>query len=904
MAWPVTNLRSFSASFSGGELSPEMFARLGDAKYQSGAARLRNFITKPTGPAQRRPGFEFVRAVKDSTKAVRLIPFTYSTEQTYAIEFGEGYARFHTGGGTLTVAPAAYVPDKPFTSVASDQIALVSHSFTVGMPIVFTDGAGAPTDVLPSPLVVGTVYYAIYVDATHIKVATTVANAVAGTAITLGAVTGTCRVHYHYTPGDAVLFTNGYVCVQDPVQNSGTIVPGADPAYWHLLTLDSGSDWVYEIPTDYDADDLFDINYVQSNDVLTLVHPNYPPAELSRLATAKWTIDDIVFETSIAAPGNVTVTATLGEYQTVDSLVQPASGGCSFNTINPHFFAAGLDTVYLTGLSGSPHLIPERIYAVWKSATSETFELRHLNGGGEVSSSAGAGSYASLSGVYVRGTVAGSENSQVYVVTSVDEDGVESDASAEVTATNNLFANGASNYIDWDAVTGAKRYRVYKKQSGLFGYIGESSTAAGFKDDAISPDLGVSPPLRDTALSGTTYPDAVTYFEGRRVFAKGQSVWMTRSGTESDLSYSIPTKDDDRISFTIAAREASVIRHAVPLQQLLLLTNSGEYRVTPVNSDAITPSSVAVRPQSFVGCNTVRPIVANSTLVYAANRGGHVREMGYSSQAESFVTGDLSLRAAHLFDDYEILDSAVSKAPHSILWFVSSGGYLLGLTYAPEEQIGGWHWHDTDGTFESCCAIPDGDEDRLYVITNRTINGSTVRHVERMGAMAVGAIADCFYVDAGATYSGAAATTISGLSHLVGETVAILADGVVLPTQTVTASGTVTLTTAATKVHVGLPYQSDLQTMPLALQIDGFGQGRNKNLNKVWLRVVESGKFYLGPNSDNLVPSDAYSTGALVSTQVEVRITPTWALNGSLWVQMEDPLPLTVVGLTMEVAIG
>lgn len=896
----MTNLRSFSASFAGGEMAPEMFSRLADVKYQSGAARLRNFIVKPTGPVQRRPGFQFVRAVKDSTKAVRLIPFTYSTDETFAIELGDEYARFHTDGGTLTVDPADYVPDKPFTAVASDQITLASHSFTVGMPIEFTAGAGT----LPSPLVVGAVYYAIYVDSTHIKVATTVPNAIAGTAITLGAVVGTCRVHYYYTPGDAVLFTNGYVCVQNPTQPSGSIVPGGDPLYWHLLTLDSGPDWIYEIPTPYDSTDLFAINYVQSNDVLTLVHPDYPPAELSRLATTKWQHADIEFETSIAAPSNVTVTATFGEYQTVDSLVQPASGACTFDTINPHFFAEGLDTVYLTGLSGSPHLIPERIYVVFDVPTPETFRLRHLTGGGEVSSSAGAASYPSLSSVYVRGTVAGSENSQVYVVTAVDEDGVESDASAEVTSTNNLFANGASNYIDWDAVTGAKRYRVYKKQSGLFGYIGESSTAAGFKDDNISPDLGVSPPLRDTSLSGTTYPDAVTYFEGRRVFAKNQQVWLTRSGTESDLSYSIPTKDDDRISFQIAAREASVIRHAVPLQQLLLLTNSGEYRVTPVNSDAITPSSVAVRPQSFIGCSTVRPIVANATLVYAANRGGHIREMGYSTQAESFVSGDLSLRASHLFDGFEVVDSAISKSPHQVLWWVSSSGYLLGLTYAPEEQIGGWHWHDTDGAFESCCAIPDGDEDRLYAVVRRTINGSTVRYIERMAAVAVDAVADCFYVDAGATYSGAAATTISGLTHLVGETVAILADGVVVAEQTVSASGTVTLSTAATKVHVGLPYQSDLQTMPLALQIDGFGQGRNKNLNKVWLRVVESGKFYLGPNSDNLVPSDAYSTGGLVSTQVEVRVTPSWALNGSLWVQMDDPLPLTVVGLTMEVAIG
>ena len=140
------------------------------------------------------------------------------------------------------------------------------------------------------------------------------------------------------------------------MQNSGTIVPGADPAYWHLLTLDSGPIGSHEIPTDYDADDLFDINYVQSNDDADAGAPELPACRTEPAGHGQMDHRRHRFRDEHCGSGNVTVTATLGEYQTVDSLVQPASGGCSFNTINPHFFGRAFDTVYLTGLSGSPHL--------------------------------------------------------------------------------------------------------------------------------------------------------------------------------------------------------------------------------------------------------------------------------------------------------------------------------------------------------------------------------------------------------------------------------------------------------------------------------------------------------------------------------------------------------------------
>ena len=88
-------------SFAGGEITPELAGRLDLVKYQTGLSLARNFITLPHGPATRRPGFEFIRPAGDSSRPVRLIPFTFSADQTAVLEFGHYYIRFHIGGATL-----------------------------------------------------------------------------------------------------------------------------------------------------------------------------------------------------------------------------------------------------------------------------------------------------------------------------------------------------------------------------------------------------------------------------------------------------------------------------------------------------------------------------------------------------------------------------------------------------------------------------------------------------------------------------------------------------------------------------------------------------------------------------------------------------------------------------------
>jgi len=159
------------------------------------------------------------------------------------------------------------------------------------------------------------------------------------------------------------------------------------------------------------------------------------------------------------------------------------------------------------------------------------------------------------------------------------------------------------------------------------------------------------------------------------------------------------------------------------------------------------------------------------------------------------------------------------------------------------------------------------------------------------------------------TSYGFARNSISGLSHLEGKTVSILADGAVLP-QEVVVGGAIAIDRAAVKITAGLQYLSDLQTLPLTLNIDAFGQGRVKNINKAWVRVFNSSGIFVGPSTSELVEAKQRSTEpygtppALKTDEIQVVLTPTWGQSGQIYIRQSDPLPLTIVGITFEAVVG
>lgn len=524
-----------------------------------------------------------------------------------------------------------------------------------------------------------------------------------------------------------------------------------------------------------------------------------------------------------------------------------------------------------------------------------------------------------VTGVGVVATVAVATNlsPQNYVVTAIQSDGVtETLASATVTATNNLTLAGNYNTLSWSSLAGATRYYVYKQRGGSFGYIGQTATTS-IVDDNVTADTTKTPPesVYELNTGSGDYPSAVTYHEQRRWFAgtgdDPQTVWATRNATQSNLTSSIPSQDDDGLQFRIAAQQQNAIRHLMPLADLIALTVGGEFRIYADNAPAITPTSLSIRPQGYSGASDVQPVLTSKSALYVQAQGSRVREMAYNWESSSYASIDISIMSPHLFTGKTLVDMAYTRAPVPTLWAVRSDGTLLGMTYVPEQQVYGWHQHTTAGSFESVCVVSEGLEDVLYAVVRRTVNGRSVRYIERLRTSTLVDQEDAFYVDSGLTYDGAPTTTLTGLWHLEGAAVQILADGAVVLGKTVT-GGSVTLDVAASVVSVGLGYTSDLMTLPLSLEgVAAGGQGILKNVNTVHLRVTQSSLVRAGPTFDDLVEyparevSDPYgSPPALRTGQLDFDIPPDWNSDGALCVRQDQPLPLTVLSIALDVAPG
>ena len=474
----------------------------------------------------------------------------------------------------------------------------------------------------------------------------------------------------------------------------------------------------------------------------------------------------------------------------------------------------------------------------------------------------------------------------------------------------NLYSTGTTVEISWNAVSGAKFYRVYKNIGGLYGYIGDTEDLS-IIDDNIAAKQDVTTKRQDTTFAAAGgKPRAIGFFEQRRCFGgfnnDPQRIIMTKTGTLNDMMYSLPTKDDDRVSFQVSSQEYNMIEHFIPLGHLIVLTSGSEMRISPLNSDAITPSSISARPQGYHGASSVQPVLVNNSAVYAAARGGHVLDFTYSYEAGGYTSNDLSIRASHLFDFKTVKDMALSKSPYSIVWVVSSDGTLLGCTYLPEQNLDAWHQHITDGQFESVACITEGTEDHLYAVVKRTINGQTKRFIERMESFNFETLENAFFVDCGGTYSGEPTTTVS-IPWLEGKTVSILADGAVMPPQVVT-NGQIKLEHAASIVQVGLPYVCDIQTLPVMLNQPGGGNGGNKNVYRAFLKVHKSSGVFVGPSFDHLTEYKQRTTEqpgfapSLFTGDIRMTITPAWTTTGEFCIRQSDPLPTHLLSITCNVA--
>ena len=869
-------------SFSGGVMGPMMLGRSDDTKYQAGLKTCRNFIVLPQGAVQNRAGFKHVRECKYADKPVRLIPFTFSRDQTMILEFGHKYVRFHTQGATLlndNGTPYEIASQYDADDVmelhyvqSADVLTFVHHNYPPTElrrysvrdwrfeKINFNPTIDAPTGV--TAVKATSAQDEINADKYTFKYCVTALNA------------------------DRTIQSerSSVVSCTANIYNTGTTVKiswnAVSGASFYRVYRNEGGVYAYLGETE-------ELSIIDDN-----IDPDadYTPPRREELFTTSKGIDSVTVTNGGSGYGT-TYTAT-GVEKIGKSQLWTLAGVQVVTSVSlPHKMQG-----YIISEDGSRVEYGSSVRSVVGDGKGATVKVEHdgitvksitlvTPGSGYTKGSVTIEAFLDIMGEFMQFDLAFERDLPTAYVTDSTGRGSE----LKVTCNNGKV----------EQITVSKHGYDYSNPTVVItGKNGTGATATA------------------TVKNGDDYPQCATYFEQRRVFAstpnEPQGIWMSKSGTDSDFSYCIPVRSDDRVKFKIASRERHEVRHLVPLNRLIVLTEAGEWVVTSANSDAITPTSVQLKAQSFVGANMVQPLIINNTVLYAASRGGHVRELGYNYNAGGYVTADVSIRASHLFDNYEIVDASYAKAPWPIAWWVNSNGSLLGLTYVPDQQIAAWHEHTTQGgVFEAVACVAENKIDAVYVVTRRMVNGSEQRFIERMAEREVDTDEDAFFVDNGGTYKGDPTKTISGLTWLEGERVSILADGAEMPQQVVK-DGRITLPVEARTVHVGLPIDAEIQTLPVTIPLkDGSDGGSlTKNVNKVFMRVYRSSGIFIGPEDGELVEFRQRTTEqpgsppTPVTGGIDVDLQPHWTDSGSVILEQKSPLPLTILSIAANMELG
>lgn len=927
-------------SMAGGEVSASVGARVDLSKRAVAVERAENFVATFTGAMASRPGQKFVAQTKGTAGAHRIIEFEFNTEQTFVLELGEQYIRFHTLGSQILDSSAV----KSITNATQADPVVVtssSHGLSDGDE-VYIAGVGGMEELNGRNFLV--------------------ANAATNT------------FELQTLQGDPVDGT-GY----SAYTSGGTATPP------------------YELAAPWAADDLFDISYAQSGDVTTLVHPDYAPRELVRVANDNWTLSEIDFLPEVGAPSGISATAnttgTLQRNYTVTAVSEDDSEeglrGTSGDDISISDITQAdpvvvttssahdlqeLDEVEISGVGGMTQLNGERFQV--RIIDSTSFSLDRLDGTPVDSTSFTA--YTSGGSAYP----------------------------LFVKVTDSADANW-DNTITWNPVSGAQYYKVYASTTfGTFGFVG-STPKTSFQDANLGPDYTVTPPLLytpfDDFVDGTgKYPGATGFFGQRRWFASSDNnpnrFWATQIAHFNNFSRSVPPLSSDSIVASIAARRINDIKHIVPLTDIVMLTSGGEYRLTGGESGVITPSTINVRPQSYYGTTILRPIVAGDVALFMSP-GEFVRDLGYQIESDKFVGRDITVLARHLFDGTTFVDWDYAPSPNATAFLVRGDGMGVFLTYQPDQDVYAWTRATTRGRYKSTCVVREGDYDITYVLVERVVGGSKVKFLERMDARQFNDLQDAFFVDAGLTldnpititgatatdpvvvtapghglsngdtvdvsdileadttanegealsgdyngtgftvanvttdtfelqnegsdYDGSAfaayssggevrkaVTTVSGLWHLEGETVVAAANGYAEKDLTVT-NGQVTLGAPASRIHVGLGYYCRLATLPLSTYADGqTTQGRAKNVNRLTVQVENTMGMWYGPTVDQMreakfgLPSRYGQPLQMRTEDIDVTMKPDWGKRKQVVIEQRDPLPMTVLTLIPDATLG
>ena len=817
-------------SFTAGEMSDSMQGRTDFAKYFSAASRIENFVVLPHGPITRRPGTHFVAEVKDSTAKTRLIPFTFSTEQTYILEFGNQYIRFYKDNGQITSGGSAFEITSPYTTAQ-----LFDIKFAQSADIMYLTHESHPVKKLSrTGHTSWTLTDCSFTDGPYLDTNTTSTTltpaATSGTAINLNA---SAAVFVSTDVGRLVRLSGGFGKITN--FNSSTLVQ-------------------IDILDDFDNTNAVSTWKLGAFSVAT----GFPRC-------VSFFEQRLVFAGTSSQPQTMFFSKS-GDYENMSS-------GTNDD-----------DAMVYTIASNQVNAI---------QAMKATRTLIVMTTGGEYAVSSGASQDA------ITPTNINIRKQSNYGSSGVDALSI-GNATIFVQRAKRKIRELAYNF-DTDGYTAPD-----------LTILADHISVGGFTDMAYQqePYSIVWAVRSDGQLAGLTYnrlENVVAWH--RHIFGgksdtgktvKQQKISFTANSTNVLTSNNTITltghglSTGDQVYYFAGSNVIGGLSNSKVYFVIVVDANTIKLATSTSNASGGTAISLTSAPGSDTTQFIYQGVNINNNILFISNHG--------------FKTGD------HIF--YENSGTAISGLAKNTKYFVEKiddnqiqlfsdelRASIINLTSADSsEQIDKILTH---AKVESVATIDgDSDEDQVYVIINRYINGATKRYVEYFTPFEFNKDLTAFhYLDSGLTYTGGETSTLSGLSHLEGEIVNIIGEGSVQNAKTVS-SGSINLDVAIEEAQVGLLYSSDLQTMRLDEGFTETTQTKTVRVFDLSVRFQDTVGASVGPTPDNLTVIDFRDSGASMDLPVplftgdkQIEFDTGHGVEGLIYVKQPQALPMTILGI-------
>ena len=812
-------------AFNAGRFTGRVVGRSDLEKYKYAAAEMLNFIPTVQGPAVKRSGTRYVTSCIATGSRSRLIPFEVSEEASYVLELGVNRIRVYQSGGAVLESPTIALSAAP-SATSPVVLNTATHGLTTGDSVFVTNSAMEE------------------INGRFFTVSVT-----SPTTFELLGEDGTGRA-----TGTGGEFARHYDIVDGVASNS--------------------------IP--WQESELSFIQFVQSGDLMYLVHPDHYPHEIVRESATEWTckefepsfpplqtenVTDTTMYASAVTGTGITITASTSIF-TADDVGRVLSLGEVVEAKNGKW-TAGVDQDQL-------------VEGTWNTSTQVYNEGR----------------------VYV-GVVASS--TKTGYTPPLHEEGTESDGN-----------------ITWRFINWGWGYGTITAQTGTTCTLDVDTDGLELPASIVGSGNATKKWAFGSWDAVSKYPTAVAFYEDRLWFggtnAEPQTFWGSASGDFFDFRITPATEDDTGLQFTLLSDQLNKISWMQGDEVLFMGTTGGEFTIDSGSAaKAITPSNVRVRRRSRYGTDsTIRAMSLDSSVIFI-RRNSDVHEITFDFGSDRYVAPDLTQYADSILKP-GVREVDYQADPFRQVWVLKTDGTLASLSFVKLEDVVAWadvEIGGVDAAVESIAVVPhpNGKEDQLWITVRRTVGGVTVRYVEYVHTYFDGDdIKDAVFCDSSLTYSGVPTVTIRGLWHLNGETVSILADGYRVSDRVVS-DGAVTLTTLAETVTVGLPIPpAKLRTLPWGRESYGSTtHGRRGRIISVGIRVHELGEgLEYGGDFDSMDlwtlrdQSVPFNTPVPLYTGLSPNmesIPSGWGRDKQVAIRHSSPLPCTVVAILGELEV-